>query len=70
MNVRSNNSPNSESERGREPKSLAPAGIQVPDRPGFIRSPLAPDAGLIDVRGMPSGTEIVDPYSGQTIRIP
>jgi hypothetical protein len=45
-------------------------GIPVQYRPGFIRSPLAPDAGLIDVRGVPSGTEIQDPYSGQTIRVP
>lgn len=45
-------------------------GIPVQSRPGFIRSPLAPDAGLIDVRGVPSGTEIQDPYSGQTIRVP
>jgi hypothetical protein len=45
-------------------------GIPVQYRPGFIRSPLAPNAGVIDVRGVPSGTEIQDPYSGQTIRVP
>jgi hypothetical protein len=45
-------------------------GIPVQYRPGFIRSPLAPDAGVIDVRGVPSGTDIQDPYSGHTIRVP
>jgi len=52
------------------PKLLAPKGIPVPNRPGFITSPLAPDQGLIDVRGIPSGTEIRDPYSNQTITVP
>ena len=38
-------------------------GIPEPDRPGFIRSPHNPAAGLIDVRGLPPGMEIKDPYA-------
>jgi hypothetical protein len=46
------------------------AGTAVPDQPGYIRSPYNAGAGMIDVRGMPSGAEIYDPYSGNTIRVP
>jgi hypothetical protein len=44
--------------------------IKVPDQPGYVRSPYSPGAGLIDARGMPSGSEIYDPYSGNTILVP
>lgn len=33
------------------------------DKMGYIRSPFAPDAGLIDVRGYAKGQEIRDPYT-------
>ena len=46
------------------------AAIKIPDQPGYVRSPYKPSAGLIDVRGMPSGSEIYDPYSGNTILVP
>jgi hypothetical protein len=44
-------------------------GIAVPDQPGYLRSPYT-GAGMIDARGMPSGAEIYDPYSGNTILVP
>jgi hypothetical protein len=44
--------------------------IKVPDQPGYLRSPYTPGAGLIDARGMPSGSEIYDPYSGNIILVP
>ena len=46
-------------------------GIPEQGRPGFMRSPNNPSAGLIDYRGMPPGTEVKDPYStGKTILVP
>lgn len=40
------------------------------DRDGFVRSPDAPDRGLIDVRGYPPGTEVRDPYTGNVFLVP
>ena len=48
--------------------STAPAGKPVPDKPGFIFS--LDEKFIIDVRGMPSGTEITDPYTKKPLRIP
>jgi hypothetical protein len=45
-------------------------GIAVPEQPGYLRSPYNTGAGMIDARGMPSGAEIYDPYSGKTILVP
>ncbi|MCX6968263.1 MAG: hypothetical protein NTZ46_10915 [Verrucomicrobia bacterium] len=46
-------------------------GIPEPGKPGFMRSPHNPSAGLIDYRGMPPGTEVKDFYSpGKTILVP
>jgi len=42
-----------------------------PGKPGYGRSPHAPEAGLIDYRGKPPGTEIKDPYAeGKTLLVP
>ena len=51
-------------------KSKTLVGIPVPDQPGYLRSPYNTGAGMIDARGMPSGAEIYDPYSGNTILVP
>jgi hypothetical protein len=51
-------------------KSKTLVGIPVPDQPGYLRSPYNTGAGVIDARGMPSGAEIYDPYSGNTILVP
>ena len=45
-------------------------GIPVPDHPGYIRSPYAPEAGMIDVRPFPSGTKMSCPYTGKIIVVP
>jgi hypothetical protein len=47
-----------------------PYAIPVPNRPGFVTSPFAPNAGVVDVRGIPSGTEVKDPYTGRSFLTP
>ena len=47
-----------------------PLGIAVPGKPGFVRSPFAPDSGYIDVRGFTAGSDIKCPYTQKTFRIP
>ena len=44
--------------------------IPVPNKPGFVTSPYAPKQGLVDVRGFPSGTEVIDPYTGKVFLTP
>ena len=38
--------------------------------PGFIRSPYAPEAGLVDVRGIKPGTLVRCPYTGRYFVVP
>ncbi len=47
-----------------------PYGVAVPDRPGLVTSPYAPDEGLVDVRGFPSSTEVMDPFTGKIFLTP
>ena len=47
-----------------------PYAIPVPNKPGFVTSPYAPKQGFVDVRGFPSGTEVIDPYTGKTFLAP
>lgn len=47
-----------------------PYGTPVPGRQGFVTSPFAPDSGYVDVRGVPPGTEVKDPYSGKSFLAP
>ncbi len=46
------------------------AGIPVPDKQGFLRSPYTDNQAVIDVRGFPSGTQVVDPATGRTFVTP
>jgi hypothetical protein len=54
----------------RSSKRDLPYAIPIPNKPGFVTSPYAPKQGLVDVRGFPSGTEVIDPYSGKVFLTP
>ena len=47
-----------------------PYGTPVPGKPGFVTSPHSPNAGYVDIRGFPPGTEVKDPYSGKVFLVP
>lgn len=52
-----------------QPAGPAPYGVKVDGKPGFIASPFA-SGKLIDVRGLPPGTEIECPYTNRPILVP
>jgi hypothetical protein len=52
------------------PRTDLPYGVSVPNKPGFVISPYSPNAGYVDVRGFPSGTEVKDPYTGKVFITP
>jgi hypothetical protein len=49
----------------------APVARAVPDRPGFVYNPFDPSSRiLLDVRGKPSGTKLIEPKSGKLFTVP
>lgn len=46
-----------------------PNGILIPGKPGFVSSPYDPKF-LIDVRGFPPGTLVIDPNTNKPFRVP
>jgi hypothetical protein len=53
----------------RRPRDV-PYGVAVPNRPGFVTSPYAPNEGFVDVRAFPSSTEVLDPFTGKVFLTP
>jgi hypothetical protein len=52
------------------PRADLPYGVPVPNKPGFVISPYSPNAGYVDIRGFPTGTEVKDPYTGKVFITP
>ena len=44
--------------------------IKVIEKPGYVKSPYDSQARLIDVRGLPPGTEAECPYTRRTFLVP
>jgi hypothetical protein len=55
--------------RSKEPRDV-PYAVALPNKPGFVTSPYAPDQGLVDVRAFPSSTEVLDPFTGKIFLTP
>jgi hypothetical protein len=53
----------------RDSSSAIPYASPVPDKPGFVYSPYNPKF-LIDVRGFPPGTEVIDPNTSKPFKVP
>jgi hypothetical protein len=47
-----------------------PYGVAVPNRPGLVTSPYAPNEGFVDVRAFPKSTEVMDPFTGKVFLTP
>lgn len=52
------------------PMSTAPFGSWVEGRPGHVYSPFAARHQLVDVAGLPLGSEVHCPFSGRIFRVP
>lgn len=47
-----------------------PYGVPVPGKPGYVTSPYAPDAGIVDVHDFATGQEARCPYTQKIFIVP
>ena len=52
------------------PRDELPYGIPIPDKPGMVQSPYAPDKGMVDVEDLKRDTRVRCPYTGKHFRVP
>lgn len=64
-----NTEPKAESKPAPQPASNPEYGKKSDGKPGYIESPHSPGK-MIDVRGLPPGTEIEDPYTRKPLLVP
>jgi hypothetical protein len=51
-------------------KADLPYGTPVASKPGLVTSQFAPEAGYVQVIGLPPGTAVEDPYTGKIFLTP
>ena len=53
------------------PRKNPEYGVKINGKPGYVTSPYDASGRPIDVRGLPPGTEVEDPYTpGRTLLVP
>ncbi|MEM6822420.1 MAG: hypothetical protein AAF558_10825 [Verrucomicrobiota bacterium] len=52
------------------PKVRYPTAKRISGKSGLVKSPYAPYAGDVDVKGIPSGTQVKCPYTGKIFIVP